>query len=302
MRAQDEGGPGWGAGVPVEAHPALAAAAAAALDAYASATAAYDRAALSAVVADGADGTPTMRVDVLVEDAVLAALTPHPVNVLTEETGWVDNGSAFTLVMDPVDGSANAAAGVPLSAFSAAVAEDGVFTEALTVWLETGRSWWVRRGVPSPLRTTGRTEVAGAAVSLLRPHPADPGASAAWWEVARRAARVRILSTSCLEGALVAQGATDAFADAATDTHRLVDLAASVVLAEAAGGAVSDVFGRPITLDTDLTKRWSGIVAATPDLAGELAEILRTAFSADLRADSSADSSADSRADSRAGS
>ncbi|MEO3803427.1 inositol monophosphatase family protein [Nonomuraea sp. B1E8] len=294
MREQHEGGPGRGAGVPAEAHPALAAAAAAALDAYASATAAYDRVALSAVVADGADGTPTMRVDVLVEDAVLAALTPHPVNVLTEETGWVDNGSAFTLVMDPVDGSANAAAGVPLSAFSAVVAEDGVFTEALTVWLETGRSWWARRGVPSPLRTTGRTEAAGAAVSLLRPHPADPGSSAAWWEVARRAARVRILSTSCLEGALVAQGATDAFADAATDTHRLVDLAASVVLAETAGGVVSDVFGRPITLDTDLTKRWSGIVAATPDLADELAEILRTAFSAGSRADS--------RADSRAGS
>ncbi|WP_220447273.1 inositol monophosphatase family protein [Nonomuraea deserti] len=134
--------------------------------------------------------------------------------------------------------------------------------------------------MPSPLRTPGRTGLAGAAVSLLRPHPADPGASAAWWEVARRAARVRILSTSCLEGALVAQGATDAFADAATDTHRLVDLAASVVLAEAAGGGVSDVFGRPITLDTDLTKRWSGIVEATPDLADELAETLRAAFRA----------------------
>ncbi|MFC4113877.1 hypothetical protein [Nonomuraea zeae] len=52
-----------------------------------------------------------MRIDVLVEDAILAALSRHPVNVLTEETGWVDNGSALTLVMDPVDGSANAAAG-----------------------------------------------------------------------------------------------------------------------------------------------------------------------------------------------
>ncbi|MGW3347472.1 inositol monophosphatase family protein [Nonomuraea rubra] len=271
---------GWGAGVPVEAHPALAAAASAALEAYTAATAEHDRATLAAVVADGADGTPTMRIDVLVEDAILAALARHPVNILTEETGWVDHGSALTLVLDPVDGSANAAAGVPLSAFSAAVAEDGVFTEALTVWLDTGRSWWARAGVPSPLRTTGRKTLDGAAVSLLRPHPANPGAAAAWWEVARRAARVRILSTSCLEGALVAQGATDAFADAATDTHRLVDLAASVVLAEAAGGAVRDVFGRAVELDTDLTRRWSGVVAATPELADELATVLREAYQA----------------------
>ncbi|GAA3655624.1 bifunctional fructose-bisphosphatase/inositol-phosphate phosphatase [Nonomuraea antimicrobica] len=263
---------------PLDAHPALAAAASAALEAYTVATAEHDRATLAAVVADGADGTPTMRIDVLVEQAILAALSRHPVNVLSEETGWVDRGSALTLVMDPVDGSANAAAGVPLAAFSAAVAEDGVFTEALTVWLDTGRSWWARAGEPSPLRTSGRTGLAGAAVSLLRPHPANPGAAAAWWEVARTAARIRILSTSCLEGALVAQGSTDAFADAATDTHRLVDLAASVVLAEAGGGAVRDVFGRPIGLDTDLTKRWSGVVAATPDLADELVTVLHDAY------------------------
>lgn len=265
-------------GVPGEAQPALAAAASAALEAYSAATAEHDRAALAEVVGDGADGTPTMRIDVLVENAVLNALSRHSVNVLTEETGWVDNGSALTLVMDPVDGSANAAAGVPLSAFSAAVAVDGAFTEALTVWLETGRSWWAKAGTPSLLRTTGRTSLPGAAVSLLRPHPANPGAASAWWEVARRAGRVRILSTSCLEGALVAQGATDAFADAATDTHRLVDLAASVVLAEAGGGAVRDVFGRPIGLDTDLTRRWSGVVAASPELADELASVLHDAY------------------------
>ncbi|MFC7583675.1 inositol monophosphatase family protein [Nonomuraea antimicrobica] len=262
---------------PLDAHPALAAAASAALEAYTVATAEHDRATLAAVVADGADGTPTMRIDVLVEQAILAALSRHPVNVLSEETGWVDRGSALTLVMDPVDGSANAAAGVPLAAFSAAVAEDGVFTEALTVWLDTGRSWWARAGaVPA---ADERPDRAGRCRRLPpAPAPGQPGAAAAWWEVARTAARIRILSTSCLEGALVAQGSTDAFADAATDTHRLVDLAASVVLAEAGGGAVRDVFGRPIGLDTDLTKRWSGVVAATPDLADELVTVLHDAY------------------------
>jgi myo-inositol-1(or 4)-monophosphatase len=260
-----------------DTHPILRAAATVALKAYAAARAEHDRTALAEVVADGADGTPTMRIDVLVETAILAAVENRPVNVLTEETGWVDKASALTLVMDPVDGSANAAAGVPLSAFSGALAVDGRFTEALTVWLETGRSWWARTDRPTALRTSGRTTLDGAAVSLLRPHPAKPGPSAAWWAVARRAARIRILSTSCLEAALVVEGATDAFADAATDTHRLVDLAAALVLAEAAGGAVRDVFDRPLELDTDLTRRWSGVVAATPELADELAATLRAA-------------------------
>jgi myo-inositol-1(or 4)-monophosphatase len=261
-----------------DTHAVLRTAATAAREAYDAAQAKHGRAALAEVVADGADGTPTMRIDVLVETAILAAVeAASPVNVLTEETGWVDRGSALTLVMDPVDGSANAAAGVPLSAFSGALAVDGVFTEALTVWLETGRGWWARKDRPTTLRTSGRTTLDGAAVSLLRPHPAEPGPSAAWWAVAQRAARIRILSTSCLEAALVVEGATDAFADAATDTHRLVDLAAALVLAEAAGGAVRDVFGRPLELDTDLTRRWSGVVAATPELADELAATLRIA-------------------------
>ncbi len=42
-------------------------------------------------------------------------------------------------VADPVDGTANAAAGVPLSAFAGAIAVDGVPTEALTAgWTPAG--------------------------------------------------------------------------------------------------------------------------------------------------------------------
>lgn len=252
----------------------LAAAARAAQDAYTDARAAHTRAELAETVGMGADGTPTMYIDTLVEDAILAALDDVPVNVLSEETGFVDRGSAATLVIDPLDGSANGAAGVPLTAFAGAVAIDGVFTEALTVWLDTGRSWSARHDRAPAYRTSGRTELRGAAVSLLRPHTDNPEAAAAWWSVAEAAARIRILSTSCLEAALVADGATDAFADACSDTHRLVDLAAAVVMATAAGGAVIDAYGRPIELDTDLNRRWSGVVAATPALAADLAVTL----------------------------
>lgn len=257
--------------------PVLLRAAGAALAAYRSARATGGRRELAEIVALGADGTPTMRIDTLVEGAILRELDGVGVNVLSEESGWIDNGASRTVVMDPLDGSANGAAGVPLTAFAAAMSVDGEFTEALTMWLDTGRTWWARTGSDSQARTSGRRQLDGAAVSLLRPHPGEDS-EGAWWAVARRAARIRILSSSCLEAALVAEGATDGFADAGSDTHRLVDLAAAVVTVTAAGGWVGDVWDRPLVFDPDLTRRWSGVVAATPELGAELSSAVRAAL------------------------
>jgi myo-inositol-1(or 4)-monophosphatase len=257
--------------VPEGTHPVLADAVRAAAAAFGAARRRYDRAALAEKVQMGADGTPTMRLDILVDTAIAEVVDRHRVNLLSEEIGVVDHGSAVTLVVDPVDGTANAAAGVPLSAFAGVIAVDGVATEALTCWFDTGRCWHAVAGRPTAYRTTGRTALDGAAVSLLRPHGEDDDA---WWRVAKRAARVRILSTSCLEAALVAEGSTDAFADAGSDTHRIMDLAAAMVMVPAAGGAVLDVQGRPLEIDPDLTRRWSGVVAATRELAEELVSTL----------------------------
>lgn len=250
-------------------HPVLEQAADAALAAYRHALASRPRGELAATVGLGGDGTPTYALDVIVEAPVLDVLARHGVNVLSEEAGWIDRGSALTVVMDPVDGTANAVAGVPLCAFGAALAVDGELTEALVVWLDGERRWAARRDDPSPVRTTGRTALDGAAVSMLRPRPAT---APAWRRVAARAERVRVLGSSLLEGCLVADGATDAFCDPGGDVHRIVDLAATQLVVEAAGGVVRDVHGRPLTLTPDLSLRWSGIVAASAALADEIAD------------------------------
>lgn len=253
-------------------HPVFADAAIAAMDALDHCHETMTRAELELDTGLGADGTMTMHLDRVVEAAIVDATAIHGVNVLSEEIGFIDRGSSLTLVVDPVDGSANAAADVPLSCFAAALADDSTFISAATTWLETGRSWAAdaQGAVRSPSRwaTTGRESLDGAAVSLLRPQARIRDS---WWRIAERAARIRILSTTCLEAMLVLQGSTDAFADAGSDTHRLVDIAAAAVLLPLAGGVVIDAFGRPVEFDTDLTRRWSGIVAATPALAEELA-------------------------------
>lgn len=247
----------------------LAVVCASADEAFRSARVGHTRQQLAAVVADGADGTPTMRIDVLVETAIVEALAGLGVNVLSEEAGFIDRGSAVTVVVDPVDGSANAAAGVPVCAVSAALAIDGRFTEAATRLLGTNLVWSAAAGEPRGLRTSGRRELDGADLSLLRPRS---GTRAAWNRLAASAERVRVLGCSTLDAALVADGSIDAFVDPGGDIHRLVDLAAAAVLVPAAGGVVADVYGRPVELDLDLTRRWSGVVAATPQLAEAVIE------------------------------
>jgi myo-inositol-1(or 4)-monophosphatase len=235
--------------IPAGTHPALAAVARAAVAAFRDARRRFDRAELAEKVDMGADGTPTTRLDQLVDNAVAEMVNAQRVNLISEEVGVIDNGSAVTLVVDPVDGTSNAIAGVPFSAFAGVVAIDGQAVESLTTWLDTGRSWHAKAGEQAPYRTTGRRELDGAAVSLLR-----------------------VLASSCLEAALVAEGSMDAFADPGSDTHRIMDIAAAMVLLPAAGGALIDAFGRPVEIDPDLSRRWSGIAAATPDLAYQLAE------------------------------
>jgi myo-inositol-1(or 4)-monophosphatase len=253
----------------------LADAARAASAAASRAWAAYDRAELAREVRIGADGTPTMRIDELVEDAIVEVASRHQINLLSEEAGFVDLGSARTLVVDPLDGSANASAGVPLSCFSGVLVEDEQPLEALNFWLETGRSIHARVGEPVAYRTSGRTQLEGAALSMLRPKLGERGDTMDTWTIlARRAARVRILSTSCLEEMLVADGAIDAFADPGSDTHRLVDLYAAMVFVPAAGGCVLDAYGRDVVLSTDQSLRYSGVVAATPELAEEIAGVI----------------------------
>lgn len=251
-------------------HPVLVAALAAATGAYRSALATYPLDELARDIGLGGDGTPTTRLDELVDTAVVDAVAGFRVNVLSEEIGWVDHGSAMTLVVDPLDGTANATAGVPICAFAGALAVDGLFTEGLVSWLDLGRRWHARRG-DRFATVTRRTGLARASVSMLRPRPET---LPAWTRVATTADRVRVLGSSVIEACLVADGAVDAFVDCGGDVHRLVDLAASKVIVEAAGGVVRDVYERPIEFDTDLSRRWSGIAACSRQMADEIARIV----------------------------
>lgn len=259
--------------VVADLHPALVAAAAAAQAAYLTAKVTKSRRELAEIIGVGGDGTPTMFLDQIVDEAVVAAVEPYGINILSEEIGWVDNGSAVTLVIDPVDGTANAVAGVPSCAFAGAIVIGDLITDAHISWLDSQRTFSAHRTkgggleVSEPLATSGRTQLAGASIAMLRPRPET---REAWNRIVEPTERLRVMGSSVIEGSLVTIGAVDAFVDAGGDVHRLVDLLPLVPFVEYAGGVIIDAFDRPIGFETDMSKRWSGIVAATPQLADEI--------------------------------
>jgi myo-inositol-1(or 4)-monophosphatase len=222
-------------------------------------------------IAERPDGTETFLLDVAVEGPVLDTLERYGVNVLSEEVGWIDRGSAVTVVVDPLDGTANAAAGVPVCAFAAAVVVDDEVEAARILWFDTGREWAASSSRPSTVTVSGRRQLLGASMSLLRPLPTT---QRAWTRLADRAGRIRILGSSVLEAALVADGSIDLSCDPGGDVHRIVDIAAAKLIVEAAGGVVVDVHGRPFTFEPDLRRRWSGVFAASHQLAHEAVSLV----------------------------
>lgn len=69
-------------------------------------------------VGTNVSGDVTKYVDKVAEDIILKRLVPLGVNVVSEEVGTVDSGSDYTVVVDPLDGSYNFSAGIPIFAFS----------------------------------------------------------------------------------------------------------------------------------------------------------------------------------------
>ncbi len=205
------------------------------------------------VVAMGATGTPTEELDRLAERAVLDALDTEGVdwNVVSEEVGVVARGGSRTLVVDPIDGTANAIRNLPFSTVSLALGSgtlDGVDL-GLVRDLVRGTTYWASRGGGAfrdgrPIRTRswpGRGEV--VLINLGRwASPRSAG-------LVGRVRRVRALGCASLELCLVAEGAADAYvfenAEAGRNL-RATDIAAGYRIVLEAGGGLTDGAGESL--------------------------------------------------------
>ena len=180
-------------------------------------------------------------------------------------------------VIDPIDGTNNFAHGIPLFAVSVAALFEGrpivgvVFepaTDSMFTAVAGGEAQLDGRRI-----TTGDEEIGPLTSVSLDSHFGDT--LPAWVCEIIRQSRFRNLGTTALHLAYVAKGGLVA---AVMCTPKLWDIAAGVVIAEAAGAKVTDWTGQeifPIDLD-NYEKQSFRIVAANGKVHPRLVETIRT--------------------------
>jgi fructose-1,6-bisphosphatase/inositol monophosphatase family enzyme len=187
----------------------------------------------------GADGTETLRIDQLAEQAILDIIEglDDGLNVLSEEVGWLDRGSTHTLVVDPIDGTYNASVGIPFYSVCLAVG-DRTFSdveEAMVYNLVSGDEYYAVKGQGATLN--------GAPIHT-RPYREEDSLYALYsgktasdraHELTKQPRRVRSLGSAALEICLIAQGCADLFFQDGYPL-RITDLAAPGLIVREAGG------------------------------------------------------------------
>ena len=266
---------------------------------------------LAEIVGMGADGEHTKGIDQVAETAALEFLEDaHPrMNILSEEVGYIERGSALTAVIDPIDSTINATAlpnfdhpapadlaerasglevnqhlyGYPYFAFSIGIFEDGRPIAGCVRNLPTAEVFTVVRGAPVeldgvPVTGSGKRYVDGARIGFVRPETTTALRAIEPLLVGLRT-RVRIAGCSALDLALVACGILDGVINPnrvspAGYGEKIVDYAGVWPMLLESGGVLSHNDGSPIPAQLDLAHRTPILAAATPALHAELVSML----------------------------
>lgn len=197
--------------------------------------------------------------DTVADAAALAVLERAPVAVLSEESGWGGVvGAAVTVVVDPVDGSTNAARGVPYWATSLCAVDAGGPLAALVVNQVTGVATTAVRGEGAwrdgrPVSPAKVERIEEAVVALA----GRPGRWLAWRQF-------RSLGSAALALCDVAAGVIEAFIDSAPH-HAPWDYLGGLLACTEAGAVVEEAEGRPL-VELGVDVRRHVLAASTPAL------------------------------------
>lgn len=209
------------------------------------------------------------RSDLLADEVALRMLGEAPVGVLSEESGLHDAGRDLVVVVDPLDGSTNAARGIPWFATSlCAVDDEGprvavVRNQVSGVTFEAVRGTGAR-GDGEDLAPSGCGALSDAVVGLS-------GLADRWmgWK------QYRALGAAALDLCLVASGVLDGYLDCSVDAHGPWDYMAAVLICSEAGAVVGDALGRDLVVLEHAGRR-TPVAAATPELFDELMSARRS--------------------------
>ena len=178
--------------------------------------------------------------DVAADAIAVERLTGAGVGVVSEESGPHHPDRDIVVVVDPLDGSTNAAHGVQWYATSlCAIDRDGPLA-AVVVDLAHDRWYRARRGGGAtrdgqPVRPAAVTAVDEALVGLSGLPPRHLG-----WR------QYRALGASALDLCAVADGTLDGFVDCSIDAHGPWDYLGALLVCHEAGAVMTDALDRPL--------------------------------------------------------
>jgi len=202
------------------------------------------------------------RCDLVADEAALPILRGAGLGVLSEETGPHDTDRPIVVALDPVDGSTNAARGLPWFATSLCAVDERGARAALVINQATGERFEAVRGEGAlrngaPASPTGCTRMDDAVVGLNGYPPTDFG-----WR------QMRALGAAALDLCAVACGHLDAYIDCSSHAHSPWDYLGGMLVCQEAGASVTEAGARDL-LTLGWTDRRVPVAAATPALLVE---------------------------------
>jgi myo-inositol-1(or 4)-monophosphatase len=170
--------------------------------------------------------------------------------IVTEESGTLAGGSANGWFIDPLDGTVNFAHGVPLYSVSIGYARQGQMTlgvvydpsrdECFTA--EYGRGAWLNG---QPIHVSDTPDLAHSLLVTGFPHDvaaAPRDNMVLFGRLVGHTQGLRRLGSAAIDGCWVACGRLDGFWE--VELHSW-DIAAAALIAQEAGGVVTDISGGP---------------------------------------------------------
>jgi len=199
------------------------------------------------------------RCDLVADAAALEVLLGAGFGVLSEETGLTSDDRDVLVVVDPVDGSTNAARGLPWFATSLCALDVDGPVAAVVVNQATGEHFSALRGGGArrngaPTAPSSCTVLGEAMVGVTSTPPARLG-----WR------QVRALGAVALDLCAVACGHLDAYIDCSVETHGPWDYMGAMLICEEAGASIVDLTGRDLVTRV-VDERRSPVAAATSEL------------------------------------
>lgn len=224
------------------------------------------------------DSTIVTKADTEINDRVIELLnieTPT-YSVWGEEKSSMVEGSKYTWVCDPVDGTMPFSKAIPISTFSLALVDEagrsvlGVVYDPFQDRLYeavAGNGAFLNG---TKLSVSGKADLDGAYINeeLWINHEERVAFDDPKDALNKAGSKVTTLCSACISGCFVAQGSYDALL---FGQGKPEDLAALAIIVTEAGGKVTDLFGKQQRYDTNI----KGAIVSNGLIHDELVEILR---------------------------